>query len=492
MKRILCALLAAVLLFSLTACGGGSTATDAPNAPTTEPAPTRPAPTVEVVEGQPIEQLDDVNVYFRVTGKTTQLDGLPAYPGISYMGAKEGRYDLLTHIFQNTNAAAFITYLNALEEDGWQQYSNNIIEGTNLFATYTKGEGSVYCYYISTKNRAYIVSSPNQNLEARKQDNQYETICPPLMTQVQLKCEQYAGGMSYVIRLSDGRFIIIDGGYNEAAYYQATELYRIIHGQNVLDKPTIAAWILTHPHSDHIGTATDFLRHFTAEDVEIQQFIYNFPSKEDSTIDEDLTDMNDTACLPTFLLALDMLWPDMKLTICHTGQEYYFADAKIQFLHTIEDYYPQSIASLSSNNVNGASAIFTVEIAGQKSIFLGDSAVDESEALVKMWGNYLKSDIMQASHHCQRGGTVELYQAIDPTIVLAPLPSQSIKARAILSYPATRWLWYNESGNIKEIILSGWMQRTLEMPYAPDAYTEYFSNYATDPWAGLPEGFTKP
>ena len=481
MEKHVCLCLVLVLLLSLCACGGEPAATAAS---TTAPAPTKPAPTVEVVEGQPIAQLDDVNVYIRVTGEAKTLEGLPAYPiSDGYMGSKEGRYGLTTHTFQNATASAFITYLNALEDDGWEQYSNNIIDGTNLFATYIKEEKSLYCYYISAKKRAYIISSPDQNLEVREQDNTYETLCTPLMTQIQLKCVQYAGGMSYLIRLSDGRFIMVDGGYNEAAYYQAQQLYALLQEQNVLEKPTIAAWILTHPHSDHLGTATDFLRYYTSADVEIQQFIYNFPTKEDGAIDEDLTNMDDTACLPTFLLALDMLWPDMKITVCHTGQRYYFADAKLEFLHTIEDFYPQSIASLSSNNVNGASAVFTLELAGQKTMFLGDCAEDESSALVKMWGGYLKSDIMQASHHCQRGGTVDLYEAIDPTVVLAPLPSQSIVNRNILGFEATRWVWNNVSGNIREVILSGWQQRTLELPYIPADNVVYFSNATTDPWA---------
>ena len=483
MKRIVCSLLAAFMLLSLAACGGEPAATAPPTVGTTAaPAPTKPAPTVEVVEGQPIGQLDDVNVYFRVTGETTELEGLPAYPGTGYMGSKTGRYGLLAHTFQNTDTAAFITYLNALEEDGWQQYSNNIIEGTNLFATYTKGEGSVYCYYIAAKNRAYIISSPNQNLEPREQDNQYEAVCTPLLTQVQLICKQYAGGMSYVIRLSDGRFVIIDGGYNEAHFSQAEKLFALLQEQNVLEKPTIAAWILTHPHSDHIGTAADFLRHYTAADVNIQQLVYNFPSEEDSATDAGLTDMDDTANLPTFLLALDMLWPDMKITVCHTGQVYHFADAKFEFLHTIEDYYPQSFSAVSGNNVNSTSAVFTLEVGGQKILFLADCTEDESADLVWMWGSYLKSDIMQASHHCQWGGTVELYETVDPTVVLAPLPTESIAARGILEYKATQWLWHNESGNIKEIILSGWMERSLKLPYTPDAHTEYFSNATTDPW----------
>ena len=407
MKKIFCIL---ILCLVLAGC----------SAP--EPNPdSKPAPTVTVVEGQPIEQLSDVNVYIRTTGEKLDLEGLPAYvyslgKTVSYRGSKEGRYGLNTHILANTDAASYITYLNALEDDGWVQYSNNIIEGTNLFATYTKGNGSLYCYYISARQRTYIITSPDQNLEAREQDNSYKTVCTPQLTQIKLYCQVYQGGMSYLLRLSDGRFIIIDGGYNENNFYEAEHLYALMQEQNVLDKPTVAAWILTHPHSDHLGTASDFLRHYTAKDVDIQQFIYNFPTEKDGAIDEDLTDTNNVACLPTFLMAMDMLWPDMTVTVCHTGQEYYFADAKLEFLHTLEDYYPNTLDSLSSNKINGASAIFTVEIGGQKTIFLGDCALDQSASLVEMWTDALKCDIMQAAHHCQRGGTVALRNRRDDSL----------------------------------------------------------------------------
>jgi len=474
------------MALSMCACGGETET----SAPTTEPAatePTKPAPTVAVVEGQPIAQLDDVSVYIGVSGKAKEVEGLPAY---TYSGDKtnykfkETRYEKGAHIFSDTDAAAFINYLNALEADGWVQYSNNIMEGTNLFATYTKGSGSLYCYYISARQRTYIITSPDQNLEIREQDNIYTAICTPLLTQVKLYCQAYQGGMSYLLRLSDGRFIIIDGGYNENNYYEAEALYALMQEQNVLDKPTVAAWILTHPHSDHLGAASDFLRHYTEKDVAIQQFIYNFPTEKDGSIDEDLTDTNNVACLPTFLLALEMRWPDVPITVCHTGQEYYFADAKLEFLHTLEDYYPKSLDSLSSNQINGASAIFTVEIGGQRTMFLGGCALDQSASLVEMWTDALKCDIMQAAHHCQRGGTVALYEAIDPTVVLAPLPAENITARNILSYEATRWLWNNESGKITEIILSGFKQRTLELPYTSPEGTAYFPDATTDPWGG--------
>ena len=494
MKKYISLCLVLVLLLSLCACGGEPASTAAPT--TTAPAATKPAPTVQVVEGEPIGQLDDVSVYIGVTGKSRALDGLPDYTyseggTVSYKGAKKGRYDQTTHIFNNTDAAAFIAYLNALESDGWEQYSNNIIEGVNLFATYTKGGQSLYCYYIPVKNRTLLIHSPYQNLEARQQDNQYETVCDPQLTQIKLLCKQWPGGMSYLIRLSDGRFVMIDGGYTENDYYEARHIYELMEQQNVLDKITIAAWIVTHPHKDHLGATSDFLRYYTPADVEIQQFIYNFPSDEVlMTVEaETATDTSDPSKMPTFLMALESLWPDTPVTVCHTGQEYYFADAKIEILHTLEDFYPQDLLMQSQDPVNGASVVFSLEIAGQKTMFLADSAVDCSKDLVKMWGSYLKSDIMQASHHGLNGGSVPLYEAIDPAVVMVPMCTSFIPK--ILSFTHSQWIWNNVSGNIKEVILSGWEQRTLQLPYtsAPDA--SYFSIKTDDPWAGTANEYKK-
>ena len=450
--------------------------------------------TQDVVEGQPIEQLEDVSIYTPVEGQAQALEGLPAYmlregSQASYKGRKIGRYEQTTHIFNYTDAASFITYLQALEKDGWQQYSNNIIEGTNLFATYTKENASLYCYYISSKNRTLIIHSPYQRLEARQQDNTYEAVCTTQLTQIQLLCKKWSGGMSYLIRLSDGRFIIIDGGYNEADFHEARHLYALMEEQNVLPKITIAAWIITHPHKDHLGTTSDFLRYYNPSQLEIQQMILNFPSDEVLlTVEETtVTDVNDPSRMPTFLMALETLWSHVPVTVCHTGQEYYFADAKLEILHTFEDFYPYDLIMQTQDPVNGASVIVSLEVGGQKTLFLADSAVDCSKDLVKVWGSYLKSDIMQASHHGLNGGSVELYDTIDPSVVLVPMCVSYIPK--ILTFAHSRWIWNNESGNIREVILSGWEQRTLELPYTTEEAAPYFPISAEDPWAGLADTY---
>ena len=76
MKKGIVLLMCLCILLGMTACGGGETAG---TAEATTAAETKPEPTVQVVEGQPVEQLDDVNVYIPVSGPSKELEGLPAY-----------------------------------------------------------------------------------------------------------------------------------------------------------------------------------------------------------------------------------------------------------------------------------------------------------------------------------------------------------------------------------------------------------------------------
>jgi len=492
MKKVVLAMLAVLVLVGLCACGKETPDTPT-TVPTTAPA-TKPAPTIAVVEGQPVEQLDDVSVYIGVNGDVKELENLPAYTNAegvkpAYKRIEDTRNGMYAHTIGNTDAASFIHYLNALEADGWTQYSNNIMQGTNLFATYTKDSGSLYCYYISSKNRAYIIESPDQNLEVREQDNQYEKVCTPLLTQIKLRMDIWDGGMSYLIRLSDGRFIIVDGGFREPDNAESIHLYEVLQQQNVLDKITVAAWIITHPHRDHLGVASEFLINYSPSDLTIQSVIYNFPSDETLMKIEpsNVEDTSDPGRMPTFLATLEKKWSDVPVITCHTGQVFHYADAKIEILHTLEDFYPKDISLLSEDGVNGSSVVFSLELGGQKTMFYADAAVDESKDLVKMWGDYLRSDIMQANHHGLNGGTGELFETTDPKVVLVPMNVNYLPN--ILKHAHSRWVWNNMSGNIREVMLAEWEEYVLELPYTSPADAPYFSENAADPWAGLADQY---
>lgn len=443
-----------------------------------------------------VTQLDDLREYASLdaTGRSQALtdSGLPAYiygseTIGSYAGNKAGESsnpgtsDLMTYVFSETSNGAYLSYLKSLEADGWERYSNNIIDGKNLFATYTKEGKSVYAYYIANKSQTYIIASENCILENRAADNQYTEVCDTLFTQINATGVENSYGMSYVLRLADGRFIIIDGGWNENDL-QAEKLYGILEKQNVLEKPTIAAWIITHPHGDHLGASCDFFKLYDQNDVVIEEMIFNYPTWEDTAAVEsnsvDETIEGADSRLPYFWKNMKQYWPNMKIVTCHTGQEYYFADAKLEILHTIEDYYPNSVRDLSKLNINGASVVFTIEVAGQKNLILGDASPEEADNLVAMWGDYLKSDIMQMAHHAMEGGSVELYELVDPAVVTIPAPRPWIDEpkHSRWNYDTTRWVLNNVGGKIKEVIYAGFGTRSIELPYTPADDVEYFSN----------------
>lgn len=49
-------------------------------------------------------------------------------------------------------------------------------------------------------------------------------------------------------------------------------------------------------------------------------------------------------------------------------------------------------------------------------MFLADACIIENDILTAMYGSYLKSDFCQTAHHGGKGGTVEVYTAIDPEV----------------------------------------------------------------------------
>ena len=58
-------------------------------------------------------------------------------------------------------------------------------------------------------------------------------------------------GMCYVIRLFDGRFVILDS--NTGEYEENQRLFDVLNSQNVNEKIIIAAWFFSHAHLDRIG-----------------------------------------------------------------------------------------------------------------------------------------------------------------------------------------------------------------------------------------------
>jgi len=226
----------------------------------------------------------------------------------------------------------------------------------------------------------------------------------PILIQPKLVC-----GMSYVIRLRDGSFIVMDGGAYNAEDMQY--LYNLLlERSSANQKIVISAWMFTHPHYDHIELASYFIRKY-AKEVDIQSFMYQFPDCEklgalypgEEWVIEDvrLLEESITAC-----------YPNTSVYTLHTGQKYYFKGVEIEILFTAEDVFPYKF-----NSYNDTSAAWRVKFDnGTTFLVLGDCMSYACGKIADMYGDYIKSDILQLTHHGLLGGDKKLYQLVDPKI----------------------------------------------------------------------------
>ena len=136
----------------------------------------------------------------------------------------------------------------AVEAEGFV-FDSDRREGDVLFSTYQKDGHVLLISYVPFEGATRVISEQNTVIPPR--ETEAKKLCTPLMTQIKTPYLVCDCGMSYLMRLCDGRFIMIDGGYAE---YEETEyLLETIEKQNVLDgKPVIihgdgtSLWTITH------------------------------------------------------------------------------------------------------------------------------------------------------------------------------------------------------------------------------------------------------
>ena len=209
--------------------------------------------------------------------------------------------------------------------------------------------------------------------------------------------------MSYVIITRRDRAIVIDGGWAE----DMPNLKRHINNRE------IAAWILTHPHKDHISGFVNEIMQNGGRDFDIKKIYYHFPPFEDlhnhtpedySYYKSEFEDM-----LPAFNSILPQIEP---LThIVEQGESIIIDEIKIDFLFTYHDY-------LTSNVMNDSSLVFKVNAPNKSVLFLGDIGPQGGDVLYWESRDLLKADIVQMAHHGHVCCGMEIYAEINPKICL--------------------------------------------------------------------------
>ena len=328
-----------------------------------------------------------------------------------------------------------------LEGSGYLLYAQRR-DKLALHATYVKADERLSLSFTEADSCFRIVSETSTDLPPRAVDAEFIPVTTPLVTQVKLMYVGADCGMSYLIRLSDGRCLMIDGGIGE--HDEVEHLYSLMCEQNVLpDGPVVAAWFITHAHWDHFNTFSKFCRLFP--NVEIGDIIYNWPRFDMTSSPSDLAVFSERVNART----------ESKHIIPRLGNSFFYADAQIDVLFVCDAIYPERIP-----NINDTSLVMRMSLGGYTFLWLGDAQKHASGVICSHYtADELKCDFLQVGHHGYSGGSPELYSAADPTYLLWPIPDFWYKR--IRAWECNKFLV--ESKNIKSVMNTGQNEYVIDL-----------------------------
>ena len=355
----------------------------------------------------------------------------PAYDG---EGVEElvYAYDLFKSYYVYEHGAGekdYRDYCAKLESCGFALYSSNSANG-NLFSTYFDGENIVNVSYISYKdvdkyvvrNVSYVLISVdsirNSTLPCKAEP--FEAITEANVSLV--------GFTALMIRLLDGRFLVIDGGMDRDRIYNA------LCAQNVRGgKPVVAAWMFSHAHGDHMNGFYHTLEDH-ADDIVIERIIHSFPGESlympaknymegaPNPEGEGMNRRNDK-----MHAYITEKMPECKYTVAHAGQIFEYAGVKLEVLMTSENLYKKQMF-----DSNMSSVVYAFTMPDGRFIALGDAVDGASKMLRKIYGKSLKCDAVALAHHAFNGGDEEMYYDMGAKVAIWSLSLEDLIDRKLI------------------------------------------------------------
>lgn len=385
-------------------------------------------------------------------GKVPALSSsLPAYEGGNIFGGFDCGDGEREFIIENTTQAEFDAYIGKLAEAGYTKTSETKLAGNTY--VYMKGpKGTmVYAYFSPRSGKASVLCGTDTVTDIQIPSE--GKVCEPLLTQGGAGNNSGAMGMSYLIRLEDSSFIVIDGGYNTNG--ESEELYRKMTEQNVRKdgQILIRAWVITHAHADHYNTMRAFISTYASR-ITVEHVIFN-PLASVYQENSDTPSAWDVKNGSTSFAGSDCVK-------AHAGQVFSFPGCSMEVLYSAEDCFdnPYYVAKL-----NNASMVVRLVIADEVILFPGDMEKDGAAILCAMYGEYLKCDILQIAHHGYYGGSEEFYGFASPTVAMWPvMKEQSNKWNT--SIPVNKY-WLSLP-SLKQTVVAADGAWTVTLPYYPE------------------------
>ena len=222
-------------------------------------------------------------------------------------------------------------------------------------------------------------------------------------TSLYLQTETSAFMMSIILKTAAGNAVIIDGGQPDDL-----PLLREIIGQT-----PVKAWILTHPHLDHIRAFTMVAQNDN-DPLLPETVYYNFPTL--TFLEE--TEPAEAWTLREFLEIEDRI--SDRAVIVHENDTFDIDELHFQILQSWDPDHPIVPARAGDENSTGNenSLVFRIEGPNKSVLILGDTGPLGGDRLMARHWQDLKSDIVQVAHHGHGGVGAEVYLTARPEACL--------------------------------------------------------------------------
>lgn len=233
--------------------------------------------------------------------------------------------------------------------------------------------------------------------------------------------------MAYVIITKEGNCVIVDGGRPADI-----PLLR----EKVKGHP-IKAWILTHPHVDHMSAFVHLMENQDA-DFHPEAVYYHFPPVSYA----EQYEKRDIDILRAFYEILPGLGD--KAHIVYREDVLFVDELRFEFLYHWEETYDFKVKT-----INDTSVVFRLDTPNTSVMFLGDLGPEGGDKLMELSMDKLKAEYVQMAHHGHSAVGPEVYMMIDPKVCIWNAPAW------LLEEPAVR-LHYRRYG---EKMTRYWMEK---------------------------------
>lgn len=422
MKKITAVLLVLVMLLAvLSACapatpdnGTNNTENTTTTAITTQTSPTSTEITTpSAIVPENLSQTPAVDIINRIAPEARQIVS-------STLGSEV--------ILKGRDSAEDV--IAAFTDAGYYDYPIDTIEGAKLTTNFLLGKNSTVTVYYQKSNREVRIAWENvtdfdHTILAKKPETDTEKlIFAQVGTERVGEKDNPLIGMIHIVKLSDGRAMIVDGGTgnnrNVENIYATLEKLDIAKDGN--GRYLVAAWIITHAHGDHVGAATIFANTYR-DKVTVEAFMYNFT--RDAAV---IGSSSDT--IQPFVTRVSKSFPDAKHIVAHANMKYYFGNATVSVLYTPELIYRDNAALAYYND---SSLIFRISV-GESSVFeIGDAGNVACGVLSRLYESQAyKSTVLQITHHglyTESGGHTwnyvkYIYNSVDADLAVLPMQSK--------------------------------------------------------------------